>query len=59
MLPYKSINKLKSLPPWITNGIIKYIKYKNKLFIKMKINPDFKLTYNIHRNRLCKIIRLA
>ena len=27
--------------------------------IKIKINPDLKLTYNNYRNRLCKIIRLA
>ena len=51
-----SINKYKSRPPWITNGIIKSIKYKNKLFIKMKINPDLKVTYNTHRYSLSKII---
>ena len=58
-LLYISINKHKSRLPWITNSIIKSIKYKNKLFIKMKINPDLKLTYNNYRNRLCKIICLA
>ena len=25
----------------------------------MKFNPDLKLTYKNHRNRLCKIIRFA
>ena len=33
--------------------------YKNKLFLKIKINPDLKLTYNNYKNRLCKLIHLA
>ena len=45
--------------PWLTKGILKSIKQKNKLFIKYrKKNNDLnKETYTTYRNKLSHIIR--
>jgi hypothetical protein len=45
--------------PWLTNGILKSIRYKNRLYTKLKANPELKPTYVNYKNRLCKIIRFA
>ncbi len=57
--PYISVNNHNSKSPWLTSGIMKSMRHKNKLYVKIKNNLDLKLTYNTYRNRLCKIIRLA
>lgn len=57
--PYISVNSHNNKSPWLTSGILKSIRHKNKLYVKMKNNQDLKLTYNAYRNRLCKIIRFA
>ena len=46
-------------PHWLTSGLLKSIRHKNKLFSQSKSNPELKPFYLIYRNRLCKIIRNA
>lgn len=47
--------------PWITNGILKSIKTKNKLFrASLKIPSDYnKSNYRLFRNKLNHVIRVA
>jgi len=57
--PHLTINKHNQNAPWITAGILKSIKRKNKLYHLSKRNSDHKLLYITYKNRLCKIIREA
>ena len=45
--------------PWLTKGILKSIKQKNKLFIRYRKKPNDlnKETYTTYRNKLSHIIR--
>ena len=56
---YKKIKPSQRNTPWITTGILKSIKRKNKLYLKSKLNPNFKQDYKQYRNTLTNIIRNA
>ena len=43
--PYQSSCYKNKPTPWLTSGILKSIKQKNKLFIKTKTNPTLKSGY--------------
>ena len=55
------INKRKESKPWITAGIIKSIKTRNKLYIKFIKNPNDrnKFKYIAYRNKLTKLIKTS
>ncbi len=57
----KKINKRRENKPWITGGIIKSIKSRNKLYIKFIKNPTDlnKSNYVKYRNKLNKIIKIS
>jgi hypothetical protein len=57
--PYQHTCFKNKSSPWLTTGILKSIKHKNKLFIKTKSNPDLISDYNKYRNKLTNIIRIA
>ena len=56
---YKKIKPSQRNTPWITTGILKSIKRKNKLYLKSKLNLNFKQDYKQYRNTLTNIIRNA
>jgi retron-type reverse transcriptase len=45
--------------PWITKGIVKSIRVKNKLYMRAKNDPSLKPAYTHYRNQLTSIIRKA
>ncbi len=55
------INKRKEAKPWITTGIIKSIKTRNKLYKQFLKHPNEtnKNKYVNHRNKLTHIIRIS
>jgi hypothetical protein len=57
----KKINKRKESKPWITAGIIKSIKTRNKLYIKFIKNPCElnKTNYVKYRNKLTSLIKVS
>ncbi len=56
--PFVRITPKPKKNPWLTPGILKSIKHKNKLFLKSKIDGS-QQCYKSYRNQLTKIIRLA
>ena len=54
MITNKNTNKL-----WLTRGILKSIKTKNKLYLHAKRNPLYKSKYVQYRNKLTTILRKA
>lgn len=54
MITNKNTNK-----PWLTRGILKSIKTKNKLYLQAKRNPIYKSKYVQYRNKLTTILRKA
>jgi len=57
--PYITTTNRNKNPPWLTNGLLKSIRYKNKLYIRMRSNDDLKPVYKNYRNHLTKLIKLA
>ena len=57
----KKINKRQEAKPWITSGIIKSIKTRNKLYKKFRDNPNDvnKNKYVSFRNKLTHLIRIS
>ncbi len=57
----KKINKRKESKPWITAGIIKSIKTRNKLYIKFIKHPndENKRNYVKYRNKLTRLIKIS
>jgi exonuclease III len=57
----KKINKRKENKPWISAGIIKSIKTRNKLYIKFIKNPTElnKSNYVKYRNKLTNLIKVS
>lgn len=51
--------KKTAISPWITNGLLKSINYKNKLYKKYLMNPteDIKQEFKTYRNKLNSLIR--
>ena len=57
--PYEPVNNTIKTLPWLTPGILKSIKTKNKLFNKTRKDPTLKPTYCRYKNNLIKILRAA
>ena len=60
--PIKTRSATKSdLNPWLTQGIRRSIKHKNKLYVKYKYRPNYhnKMTYNRYKNILSRVITTA
>ena len=58
--PIKNIkSSYKYRKPWLSEGLRKSIKYKNKLYrVKMRSNsPEAALKYNMYRNKLHSLLR--
>ena len=58
--PFVPVNNTKHKNnPWLTSGILKSIKTKNKLFLQAKFNKALIPNYVKYRNKLTLIIRKA
>ena len=55
------LTKHQSRKPWITQGLIKSIKFKNKLYSKFLQNrtAKYEQKYKIYRNKLNHLLRIA
>ena len=62
-IPYKRFKSHKKGPnnPWITTGLLKSIRHKDKLYKKYIANPNEsnKTKYDRYRNSLTNLIRMA
>ena len=57
----KKTRNNKICKPWITNGILKSIKTKNRLYKQLILHPESQkeVAYKKYRNKLVRIIRVA
>ena len=56
---FVNINIQSKNRPWLTKGILKSIRHKNKLFLKSNNDINSKTKYKKYRSQLTKIIRAA
>ena len=49
--------KTESAKPWISNGILKSIKIKNRLYKQFIRHPEKEKAYKNYRNKLVRFIR--
>lgn len=45
--------------PWLTKGLLKSVRHKNRLFLQAKFNPNLKQEYKTYRNKLTNLIRIS
>ena len=57
--PFVMITNKNTTKPWLTRGILKSIKTKNKLYLQAKRNAIYKSKYVQYRNKLTTILRKA
>lgn len=51
-----------NVKPWITNGLLKSIRHRDKIYRKLRSQPfnaDLRIRYNRYRNRLHSLIKQA